>query len=200
MTAAIPYFSAQRIGDTLSGAFKGIMRLPSDYFAAMPPAHGYRDSMMLLSIYLAVPALMASLFTGLISVFIILPVSLLFGIIGTWMWAWYLSWAARSFCNSTLSISEAFQICAYSSAPLVFSWIPILGMLAWMWNLYLNWQGLISHARLGGGSALLIIIGAFVVMGLSFAVLGALLVYSSFHFDWQTLPLPPQLANPLTYL
>ncbi|MDX8392910.1 MAG: YIP1 family protein [Mariprofundaceae bacterium] len=191
-----PYFSSQRIGNTLTGAFKGIMRAPSEYFTAMPPAYNYRDSFILLLIYLSIPALMVSLFTNLINILLILPLSLFFGIIGTWLWACYLGWAARKFCASTLSTAGAFQICAYSTAPLVLSWIPIFGPIACLWNLYLNWQGMISHARLGGGSALLIIIGAFVISGLSFVALLFALIYSNLNFEihsFPTLPAPTWL-------
>jgi len=200
MTIATTYFSAHNIGATLIDAFRGVMRMPTDYFAAMPESNDYRDSSMLLLIYLSIPALMVSLATGIISIVIILPVFLIVGFVSTWMWASYLGWAARYFCGASLSTRDAFQICAYGTAPLVFSWIPILGLVAWLWNLYLNWQGLISHGRLGGGSALLIIIGAFVMMGLSLLVLVALLAYYSVHFNWQWPPMPTALPDPLTYL
>ncbi|MDQ6965299.1 MAG: YIP1 family protein, partial [Mariprofundaceae bacterium] len=176
------YFSAEQIGDTLLLAFKGVMTAPNTYFAAMPVASDYRDSLMLLCIYLAIPALLLGILSGIVGTIIILPFSLLFGFIGTWLWAAYLSWAARRFCAADLSTVAAFQICAYSSAPLIFSWIPIIGILAWMSNLYLNWQGLVSHARISAGAALLIILGAFFVMAISLAILVALLIYATTRF------------------
>ncbi len=179
------YFSAEHIGDTLLPSFKGVMTSPNTYFAGMPETHDYRDSLMLLAIYLAIPALIAGIATGVIGIVFILPASLLFGLIGTWLWAWYLGWAARRFCASELSTADAFQICAYSSAPLIFSWIPVVGMIAWLSNLFLNWQGLVSHARLGAGPALLIILGAFFVMALSFIALVVLLIYATTHFGVQ---------------
>jgi len=179
------YFSAERIGATLFPAFKGVMVAPNSYFATLPEARDYRDSLMLLCIYLAIPAVMMGLATGVIGIVFILPLSLLFGLIGTWMWAVYLGWAARRFCSASLSTAGAFQICAYSGAPLIFSWIPILGMLAWLSNLYLNWQGLVSHARLGAGAALLIILGAFFIMALSLVTLAVLLIYASTQYGVQ---------------
>jgi hypothetical protein len=184
------YFSAASIGDTLFPAFKGVLGSPNDYFTAMPAARDYRDSFMLLCIFLSVPALVASLLTGVISIIFILPISLMFGLIGTWMWAWYLGWAARHFCASDLTTVNAFQICAYSSAPLVFSWIPLVGLLGWLWNLYLIWQGLVSQARLGAGPAMLIILGAFFVMSLSLFTLLALLLYAGSQFGVEMPPAP----------
>lgn len=158
------------------------MTTPSTYFAEMPVAQGYKNSMVLLIIYLIIPALIISIFSGVITIIFILPVFLLLGIVGTWSWAWYLGWAARTFCKASLTTADAFQICAYGAAPVVFSMIPLLGVITTLWNLYLNWQGLISHAKIGGGSALLIILASFVVLGASLLLLVILL----FHFAAQT--------------
>jgi len=51
----------------------------------------------------------------------------------------------------------------------------MFGVVASFWSLYLNWQGLVSHGKVGGGAALIIIIAAFVVLGVSMAVLIGLL-------------------------
>jgi hypothetical protein len=190
------YFSAERIGDTLLDAFKGVMTSPNVYFAAMPQAHDYRDSLMLLGIYLGIPALVTGIAAGMLSLVLVLPLALVLGFIGTWTWAWYLGWAARRFCGSRLSTVDAFQICAYSSAPLVFSWIPIIGMLAWLSNLYLNWQGLVSYARLGAGAALLIILGYFLILALSMFALVMLLIYASTHYGVNL----PVMTPPVTWL
>jgi len=172
------FFSAEKIGNTLPQAFKGVMTAPNTYFADMPEARDYRDSLMLLAIYLAIPSLAVGIISGVIGIILILPVSLALGLLGTWMWAAYLGWAARRFCGAGLSTVDAFQICAYSSAPLVFSWIPVIGLLAWLSNLYLNWQGLVSHARIGAGAALLIILGAYFILLLSLITLAALLMFA----------------------
>jgi len=107
---------------------------------------------------------------------VILPATLILGLISTWLWAWYLGWASRTFCKVELETPAAFQICTYSAAPLLLSWVPVFGMIAYVWNLYLNWQGLVSHAKVGGGAALMFILVAFVIFGLSLLVLVLLLI------------------------
>jgi len=171
------YFSSERIGKTLLPSFKATITSPTPCFENMPVAQDYKNSMLLLVIYLLVPALIASIFSGFITIVFILPTFLLFGITGTWSWAWYLGWAARTFCKSSLTTADAFQICAYGTAPIIFSVIPFLGVITILWNLYLNWQGLVSHAKIGGGSALLIILAAFVILGGSLLLLLILLFY-----------------------
>lgn len=168
------YFDSDRIGDTLVSSVKYIITAPQGFFADMPPADAYRNSLTFLTIVLVVLAIGLSLMSGLVLLPVIFPVAIVLGLITTWMWAWYLGWACRVFCKTQLSTINAFQICAYGSVPLVFSWLPIIGMLSSLWNLYLNWQGLVSHARVGGGSALLIILGPLIVMGISMAILAVL--------------------------
>ncbi len=151
------------------------MTSPTPCFENMPVARSYKNSMILLVIYLLVPALVVSISSGLMTIIFLLPAFLLFGIAGTWSWAWYLGWAARTFCKSSLTTTDAFQICAYGAAPVVFSAITFVGLITTLWSLYLNWQGLVSHARIGGGSALLIILASFVVTGVSLLLLVVLL-------------------------
>jgi len=171
------YFSSEHIGETLLSSFKATMTSPTPCFENMPVAQGYKNSIILLVIYLVIPALMISIFSGVITIIFILPVFLLFGVAGTWSWAWYLGWAARTFCKSSLTTADAFQICAYGAAPVIFSMIPLVGVITTLWSLYLNWQGLVSHAKVGGGSALLIILAAFVILGVSLLLLVILLFY-----------------------
>ena len=71
-------------------------------------------------------------------------------------------------------------------------------MIAYVWNLYLNWQGLVSHARVGGGAALMFILVAFVVFGLSLLVLVLLLIKAGFGF--RSLPAPRHLSSYTKYL
>jgi len=176
------YFSSQHIGDTLFPSFKAAMTSPVACFECMPVVQDYKNSMVLLAIYLLVPGLIIGLYSGIFTLLFILPISLLAGIIGTWSWAWYLGWAARIFSGTQLTTVDAFQICAYGAAPLALSWIPFFGVIAYFWSLYLNWQGLVSHARVSGGTALLIILASFVILGIFLLLLLALL----FHLAAQT--------------
>ncbi len=186
------WFSSDRIGETLPAAFKQALTNPAAWFAAMPEATSYKDSLVLLAIYITIPALVSSALTGFFTVIIILPLSLALGLIATWMWAWYLAWAARMFCKARLTTVDAFQICAAGAAPMVFSCIPFLMPVATLWNLYLNWQGMVSHAKVGGGCALLIILAAFVILGGSLLLLGALLLQLAHQSGLGLPPVPMQ--------
>jgi len=169
------YFDSNRISGTLGASAKSVLIAPQAFFSDMPSTDGYRNSLVFLTIVFVVLSLGISMMTSLVLLPAILPVALLFGFIATWMWAWYLGWACRVFCKAELSTQNAFQLCAYSSIPLVFGLLPVAGVIASLWNLYLNWQGLVSYARIGGGSAMLIIVLPLIVLGISMAVLVVLL-------------------------
>ena len=186
------YFSSNRIGETLVPATKDVLVSPALFFGAMPRAGDYMNSLVLLSVYLVIPALILSLFSGIVTIIFILPATLVLGIATTWMWAWYLGWASRVFCKVDLSTAAAFQICAYSSAPLLLSWVPVFGVVAYVWSLYLNWQGLVSHARVGGGAALMFILAAFVLFALSLLLLLVLLFKLTADSG---MPLPPVMST-----
>lgn len=171
------YFSSNDIGATLVPACIHVLRSPRTFYMHMPTASDYKDSLVLLAIYLAVPALIISVLSGLIGILVILPVSLILGLAATWLWAAYLAWAVRLFCKVPLSTCNAFQICAYAAAPLLFSWVPLIGVVAYFWNLFLCWQGLVAHAKVGGGAALIIILAAFVILAASLLLLAVLLAY-----------------------
>jgi hypothetical protein len=189
------HFSSDRIGETLPKTFVQTLTRPAAWFEAMPTATGYRDSAVLLAIYILVPALVASILTGFITIIVILPLSLVFGFAATWMWAWYLAWASRAFCKAGLTTADAFQICAAAAAPLVFSSIPLLAPVASLWNLYLNWQGLVSHGKVGGGCALLIILAAFVILGGSLLVLFVLLLQLAHQSGLSLPPMPSPMQS-----
>lgn len=169
------YFNSSHIDETLVGSVKQVVISPQGFFSGMPKTETYRDSLVFLAIVLVVLAIGISLVTSLAALPVMLATALALGIVTTWLWAWYLGWACRVFCRVQLSTANAFQICAYSSVPLVFSWLPHVGILASLWNLYLNWQGLVSHARVRGGSALMVILVPMVVLAISMAILAALL-------------------------
>ncbi len=187
------HFSSNRIGDTLPKAFVQTLTRPAAWFEAMPKAESYRDSAVLLAIYILAPALVASILTGFVTIIVILPLSLLFGFVATWMWAGYLAWASRTFCKTDMTTVDAFQICAAASAPQVFSAIPMLAPVATLWNLYLNWQGLVSHGKVSGGCALLIILAAFVILGGTLLILFVLILQLAHQSG---LSLPP-MSSPM---
>jgi len=159
--------------DNLSEAVVSILfaaiSSPKHMFEGLPRVSGYRDSMRLMAAYMSLPLLMASMMTGLITAIVIVPVGLAVGIGTSWLWAVWLGWASRRLGHANVSTIDAFQVLAYGAPPLVFAWGPYLGPVMAVWNLWLNWRGLVSHCKLGGWTATLIILAG--ILGLAVIML-----------------------------
>jgi len=156
----------------------------------MPAAGHLWQSAHLLALYLSVPTLMMTMtagtgiptiapdfLSGLIAILLIVPISLSIGLGTSLLWARYLSWASSRFAGKSLSVETAFQICAYSGAPFVIAWGPYLGPVMALWNLLLNWKGLVHHGGVGPLWALVIIISGLLLLTFFVLALVALMVF-----------------------
>ncbi len=166
----VVYYRRDRIPEVFFSVFIAGIFFPKLLFTKMPEAGRLRDSAHLLALYMSIPTLMMTLtagtgipfiapgfFSGLMAIVLIVPVSLSIGVGTSFLWAKYLSWAATRFAGSDLSEATAFQICAYSGAPFVIAWGPYLGPVMALWNMLLNWKGLVHHGGVGGFAAFLIL-------------------------------------------
>jgi len=171
----IHYYRRDNPGDAVFSVFIAALFRPGRLFADMPRAEGYADSARLMAMYMSMPLLMASMLTGVISAVVIVPVGLAVGLGTSWLWAAYLSWAARKFAGIPLLTTDTFQICAYSAPPLAIAWGPYMSPPMALWNLFLNWRGLVAHGGMGRASALGIIIAGIVGLAAIIVALAGLL-------------------------
>jgi len=169
------YFSASDPTATLAGTVRDVLTRPTTFFRQMPSGGSYWDSIMLLIVVLAAPLMLGILLSsGLIPhipMLLLIVTTLPFALASAWLWAWYLSWAVRSFSPGNLSTREAFRLYAYSNVPNLFSWIPGINVITGLWSLYLQWKGLTVFAGTGGGRALGILILPLCVLIASGAIL-----------------------------
>ena len=164
------YYRRDRVAEVFFSVFIAAIFFPKLLFTKMPAPEGLRGSAHLLALYMLIPTLMMTLtagtgipliapgfLSGLITIILIIPVSLSIGVGTSLLWASYMSWAARRFAGVELSRETAFQVCAYSGAPFVIAWGPYLGPLMAVWNLLLNWKGLVHHGGVKRFPAFLIL-------------------------------------------
>ena len=165
------YYQGGKLSESIASVFFSALFQPKNMFVNMPVAQGFRNNAKLFAVYLSVPTLMMTLtfgtavpqfapnfITGLIMVLAIYPVSISIGLGTSYLWARYLSWASRVVLKRDVSAETVFQVLAYSGPPFAIAWGPYLGPLMAVWNFYLNWRGLVCHARVGGLAALFIML------------------------------------------
>lgn len=173
----VTYYRRDKIAEVFFSVFIAGLFFPKRLFSEMPGTETLRQSAHLLLLYLLTPTLMMTLtagtgipfiapgfFSGLFAILLILPVSLSIGLASSLLWAWYLSRTATWVAGSDVSVQTTFRICAYSGPPFVIAWGPYLGPLMALWNIVLNWKGLVHHAGLSGWAALAIITGGLLLM------------------------------------
>jgi hypothetical protein len=177
------YFSTADFVSSLAGTIRDIFTRPTEFFRQMPKATSYKEATILLILMLAVPILVGILLSGGFRLHVMplmLLVAIPFTLAAAWLWAWYLSWAVRTFTSGQLNTKDAFMLCAYSNIPSLFGWIPLVGLITGIWGIYLEWKGLTTYAGVSGGKALLIIFVPVIVVAVSLVVLGILIpVYMS---------------------
>jgi len=153
---AMQYFDKNRPMQTLLLSMQGVLSSPKDFFSQLPPAAFYANS-----IFLGTTIILAASFIGVpfhsFTMLFMVPVSWGLGLIGLKAWSSYIAWATRSFGKTKLSNANAFNISAYASVPLVFSAVPILGLISCLWSLYLMWVALVSRCHVKSSTAGIII-------------------------------------------
>jgi len=185
----VTYYRRNRVAEACFSVFIAAIFFPKLLFANMPAPEGLRGSAHLLALYMSIPTLMMTLtagtgipliapgfFSGLITIVLIIPVSLTIGVGTSFLWAKYISWASRRFAGVELSDETAFQICAYSGAPFVIAWGPYLGPVMALWNLLLNWKGLVHHGGVKRFPAFLILMIGLLLVAMFVLALAVLMM------------------------
>jgi hypothetical protein len=182
------YFDGDKPIESFAAAVRDVVTAPGLFFEQMPKAEAYGPAVYFLTLTLAVPLLIGAMMTLGFSLFLA-PVMWLFALAATWLWAWYLGWAARVFGKRELSTPDAFQICAYANVPILLAWVPVLNVVLGLWSLVLEWFGLTRYAGVSSGVALLILLVPMIILMLSMTALIVLVAVlasqNASYQEWQ---------------
>jgi len=150
------YFESNRPMLTIIPALRNIMLSPKAFFSELAPAAFYSNSIFFTSILIFAASFIGIPFHDM-SLLFLLPVSWGLSLIGIKFWSTYLSWAARFFAKVKLTTPNAFHLSAYAAAPLLLVAIPGVGILAYLWNVYLLWIALTHRCKIKSRVAAIII-------------------------------------------
>jgi len=178
------YFNSEQWFDSYVAAVRDIVTKPDAFFRELPKATAYGNSLFFFTVTLAVPLLIYVLFSFGFAL-LIAPFIWLVAVAATWLWAWYLGWAVRTFARQQLDTVNAFQICAYANVPMLLAWLPVVGMLATIWSIALTWFGLTRTCQVSSGSALAILLVPLLLISISGGVLAILVAALVTHSGMQ---------------
>lgn len=161
---------------------------PATFFAQIEEAEDYRDTLafMLLLVIAAWGMMWATHDSRILRV--TAPGLALFSFVFVGMWGFYLHFAVKWFTRGSLTQPMALRIGAIGSTPLLLTWVPYLGVLAWFWPVWLNWHALRVRAGLGVEAAstmmgipLAMLFSALAALAMMMALLGIDIFYFLSH-------------------
>jgi len=169
------YFESNRPMETFLPVIKALIKTPKAFFEQMSPAYFFRDGIFFVSIIIFLATFVSMPFSNVLFLFL-LPVTWGLLLVSLRFWSVYMAWAVRVFAKQKLSTRQAFQISTYAAFPMVFVAVPVLGVLASIWNLYLMWVGLVSYCKISGKNAAMIIMIPVIILLVSTVFLITLLI------------------------
>jgi len=152
----ITYFEANRPAQTLISTMRTLFVQPRAFFAAMPVAIFYRNSVFFVSIIVFALSFLAIPVYGMTMLFL-LPATWGVVLIALRFLGAYLRWGVTTLGKARLSTMNAFQLAAYAFLPMLFSTLSWFGVVALLWSIYLLWLGLVAHCKIKAGTALTIV-------------------------------------------
>jgi len=172
----ITYFESNRPWQTVLPAIKALLTRPAAFFADMPFAVFYGNSLFFASIIIFGLTFLAVPFYS-IGMLFMLPFTWGSILIGMWLLSAYMSWAVRAFGEGRLTQANAFQLSAYALMPMLFIGFSWAGILAFVWSMYLVWLGLVAHCRIAAGRSVLVLVFPL----LTVAMIGGAMMFALGH-------------------
>ncbi len=147
------YFTLSPLLGSLFGAIGSVSFRPKSFFEGMKSNESYRDSIIFLLIILFLPALVDSYQISHEKMASILPAMEGVGLLLAWLWAGYIYWCIRLFTDHQIEHTDAFQISAYSTVPMLLDFSTLMIVPAYFWQLFITWRGLVNYVGVSSSHA-----------------------------------------------
>ena len=163
---SMQYFEINRPLQTFIQAARGVLFSPKDFFSNVPPAAFYSNALFFAAAIIFISSFVGVPFRSM-SLLFLLPLTCALSLLGLLAWSSYMSWAVKTLAKARLTQANAFQISAYAATPLAFSFVPYIGAITGLWNLYLLWTALINRCKVQPGMAMVIIVVPAIIFAVS---------------------------------
>jgi hypothetical protein len=140
---------------------KTVLVRPSDFYEHMPVTGGYSPPFVFLAVCLGVSGVLAAILAG-VDVFLFLKL-VVFGAIFSFIGAGILHLIAQQFFEGKGGYEGVFRAVAYAGVVNLLTWIPIVGLLAGLYGLYLQIVGLEKVHKITAGQAVVTVLIAFAI-------------------------------------
>lgn len=176
------YFTPSSFAPSLFDSLGAVSLRPKTFFEQMEHSDSYRNSIIFLLVILFIPSLIDSYQISQDKMASIFPAMEGVGLLMAWMWAGYIYWSIRLFTNHQVEHTDAFQISAYSTVPMLLDFSALLIVPAFFWQLFITWRGLVSYVGIPSNHAIWMM--AIPVIMLLAAILAFIMMAAMSGFDF----------------
>ena len=153
--------------ETFATTWRRVVTDPAGFFADMPETGGLGAPTACLAICAAANAaghlLVGAGVVGMVWIFVA-------QVVGAYVAAALLVLISQNLFGGRAGFEPMFRVVAYAAAPRVFAWVPVLGVVAWVYGAYLTLRGLERVQGLDTTRAVLALVLAFGILWLLAAV------------------------------
>jgi len=166
---AVPEPEVRTAVEGFAATWRRVTTDPQGFFAEMPETGGFAAPLTFLAVCAGINAVCHLLLLAGVRGMIVV-----FGgqIIAAFVAAAAFVVVAQNLFEGRAGFEPTFRVVAYASAPTVFLWIPVLGVVAWLYAAYLTVRGLERVHRIDTTRALLTVAVGIIIVVLLGAALG----------------------------
>jgi hypothetical protein len=152
------------------GVIKTVVTKPSEFYQKMPTTGGYAPPLIFLAICLAISGIISAIIWGYFGAFLYF---FIFGLIFSFIGAAILHFIAKQFFEGKAAYEGIYRVVAYAGVVNLVTWIPVVGLFAGLYGLYLQIVGVKEVHKVTAGQAVvtvLIALAVYVILALIIGV------------------------------
>lgn len=162
-------FSTKDFIKSFLGVVKTVVIKPSDFFQNMPTTGGYAAPVIFLVICLAISGIISAIIWGYLGAFLYF---FIFGLIFSFIGAAILHFIAQQFFEGKGTYEGMYRVVAYAGVVNLVTWIPVVGIIAFFYWLYLQVVGVEKIHQITAGQAVVTVLIALAVYIILILIIG----------------------------
>ena len=163
-------FSTKDFLKSFLGVVKTVVIKPSEFFQNMPTTGGYVAPVIFLAICLAISGIISAIIWGDLGTFLYF---FIFGLIFSFVGAAVLHFIAQQFFEGKGTYEGMYRVVAYAGVVNLVTWIPVVGIIAFFYWVYLEVVGVEKVHQVTAGQAIvtvLIALAVYIILALIIGV------------------------------
>lgn len=153
-------FSTKDFVKSFLGVVKTVLIKPSDFFQNMPTTGGFPPPLIFLAICLGISGIISAIVWGYLGAFFYYVI---FGLIFSFIGAAILHFIAQQFFEGKATYEGMYRVMAYAGVVNLVTWIPVVGLFAGLYGLYLQIVGVEKVQQITAGQAVVTVLIALAV-------------------------------------